>query len=64
MHSTTSVAEMHWEMTVAMATPATSSFMTITKKRFKMMFTAPARKRKYSGRWVSPWARSSAAPKL
>ena len=64
MHSTTSVAEMHWEMTVAMATPATSSFMTITKKRFKMMFTTPARERKYSGRRVSPWARSSAAPKL
>jgi len=64
MQRTTREAEMHWEITVAMATPATSSFMTMTKNRFRMMLTTPARDRKYSGRWVSPSARSRALPKL
>lgn len=36
-------AEMHWEITVAMATPATSSLQTMTKKRFSTMLTTPAR---------------------
>lgn len=64
MQRSTRAAEMHWEMTVAMATPATSRWHTMTKNRFSTMLTTPARERKYSGRWVSPSARSRAAPKL
>ena len=64
MQRSTREAEMHWEITVAMATPATSSLQPMTKKRFSTMLTTPARERKYSGRWVSPSARSRAAPKL
>ena len=33
MQRSTREAEMHWEITVAMATPATSSLQTMTKKR-------------------------------
>ena len=60
----TRAAEMYWEMMVARATPSTSIPKPMTKHRFRMTFTMPAAVRKYRGRWVSPWARRMAAPKL
>lgn len=60
----TSPAEITCEMTVAMATPATPRWNTMTRNRFKMTFTTPAMVKKYSGRFVSPTERKIAAPKL
>ena len=37
-----SAAEIYWDVTLAMATPATSSRHTMTKNRFSATFTAPA----------------------
>ena len=63
-HSTVSVAETHWLSTVASATPATPMPSTHTNSRSPSTFITPAAIRKYSGRRVSPTARSTAAPKL
>ena len=60
----TSTAERYWEMMVARATPATLRWQTMTKNRFSTALRMPAAVRKYRGRWVSPWARRMAAPKL
>ena len=51
-------------MPVAMATPSTPIFKTITKKRFSMALATPATTRMYKGRLVSPMLRRIAAPKL
>ena len=58
------MAEMHWEITVGMATPSTPMWKMMTKSKFKMTLTTPAMNRKYRGRWVSPTARRMAEPKL
>ena len=42
---TTKNAEMHWEMTVAKATPATSIFSTMTNNRFSTTLITPAPER-------------------
>ena len=60
----TSAAEIIWEMMVASATPATPMWKPMTNSRFSSTFTRPESVRKYSGRRVSPTARSTAAPKL
>ena len=51
-------------MIVAIATPATPIWNTITKNKLNRTLTTPAMIRKYSGRLVSPTARKIAAPKL
>ena len=61
---TTSALEIIWEMMVAQATPATPMLKPMTNSRFSTTFTMPEAIRKYSGRRVSPTARSTAAPKL
>lgn len=52
------------DMTVAIATPATPKWNTITKIRFRQIFKIPDAIRQYNGRLVSPMLRSMAAPKL
>ena len=61
---TTRKSEIYCEMTVAVATPSTLMWQTMTKKRFRHAFTTPETVRKTMGRFVSPNARRSAAPKL
>ena len=51
-------------MTVARPTPTTPMPSGTTKMRLRMTFTTPLKARQASGRRVSPWLRSMAAPKL
>ena len=51
-------------MPVAIATPSTPIFSTMTKNRLSMALATPATTRMYKGRLVSPMLRSMAAPKL
>ena len=60
----TSMDEISCDTTVGTATPATPILSTMTHSRLSSTFTTPAMKRKYSGRFVSPTARSTDAPKL
>lgn len=60
----TSTAETACEMIVASATPATLILNPMTNTRFSPALITPAMVRKYSGRLVSPTARSTAAQKL
>ena len=56
--------EVYCEMIVASATPATLILNPMTNTRFSPALITPAMVRKYSGRLVSPTARSTAAQKL
>ena len=47
---------MYWEINVAIATPATSSFNTITKNKFKQILITPAIAKKIKGTFVLPLA--------
>ena len=49
---------------LASATPATSRLQTMTKNRFRRIFSTPAKLRMYSGFLVSPMALNTALPKL
>ena len=60
----TSSADTVWLMMVASATPATLMEKPMTKTRFSTTLMIPAAARQYSGRLVSPTARSSALLKL
>ena len=57
-------AETVWLMMVASATPATLIWNRMTKTRFSTTLMTPDTARQYSGRRVSPTARSSEALKL
>ena len=60
-----SIAELkRFEMTVAVATPLTVIFSTITKKRFSATFSSPEKNSAISGERVSPTLRNIAASKL
>lgn len=61
---TISAADRYCDTVLAMATPATLSWHTITKNRFSITFTMPATIIMISGRRVSPAALSTALPKL
>ena len=61
---TTNAAETYWETAVAMATPATPILKPTTVMRLSITFIMPAMVKKRIGRWVSPTALSTAAPKL
>ena len=52
------------EMTVAVATPFTVIFSTMTKKRFSITFKMPEKASACSGMRVSPMLRKMAASKL
>ena len=52
------------EITVAIATPVTPRWKTITRKRLRAAFKTPATVRQYRGRFVSPILLNIAAPKL
>ena len=53
-----------FDITVAMATPATPSLKQITSTRFKTTFTIPDKIRYYIGLLVSPKLLNAADPKL
>ena len=60
----TSSADTVWLIMVASATPATLMEKPMTTTRFSTTLMTPAAARQYSGRLVSPTARSSALLKL
>ena len=63
-NATTMTALRAAAMTVAMPMPAVPQPNRRTKARSRTKFTTTAAARAYSGRFASPWARSSADPKL
>ena len=62
--TTTSVELTTFDTTVAMATPATSRWKTMTSRRFSPAFRTPAQVRQNSGRRVSPMLLRMADAKL
>ena len=64
MCHTTRMADTYCEMTLANATPSAAILHTMTKNRFRITFKMPAIVRYSSGRFVSPFALSTALPKL
>ena len=58
------MADTHWAMALAMATPSADILQPMTNTRFSTTFSTPAMNRYTSGRFVSPVALRMPLPQL